>query len=101
MARITNGMMTDTGKRRIRRSMANRTVAPHLGMSRSPVSGTNLRASRNQTNRAIGEMATGTRRIKNLTDTQRAYISAAHKPNQRIGIKPVNPAKPMFAKKVR
>lgn len=35
------------------------------------------------------------------SDLQRAYISAAHKPNQRIGIKPVNPAKPMFAKKVR
>lgn len=35
------------------------------------------------------------------SDLQRAYISAAHKPNQRIGIKPIKPAKPMFAKKVR
>ena len=101
MARAVNGMMTDTGKRRMRRSLANRTVAPHLGMSRSPVNGTNLRTSRNQTNRAIGEMAAGTRLTKNLTDTQRAYVSAAHKSNSGISAKPIKPSRSRFAKKVR
>lgn len=84
MARAVNGMMTDTGKRRMRRSLANRTVAPHLGMVQR-----------------TGTTNMGMARRRPLSDTQRAYISAAHKPNQRIGIKPIKPAKPMFAKKVR
>lgn len=73
MARITNGMMTDTGRRTKRLGMLQRTGITNMGMARR----------------------------RPLSDTQRAYVSAAHKPNQRIGIKPIKPAKPMFAKKVR
>ena len=99
---LTKQTDTGTNKGRLARAVKERDARYRQNnagsMSRRPASVSNIKRSQNQTNEFLAE----TTRVKGgtpLTDTQKAYISAAHKPNTRIGVKPVKPSKSKFVKK--